>query len=262
MNPQFCLLDMDGTYQQQDFYTDHCFEWLDMTAIRQKRRLCDMRAQGLMRRKLAERESRGLTFIGSNHYHYVTLFLLEEIKQPFTLILFDHHSDALPPPTANLLSCGSWLRTAWCHLPSLQQVVLIGCDRRRSPVCLPQRNGCSLCQLDKTSFSRDDRCNRQLIQKIIGRRVYISIDKDVLARQYAETPWDQGNMTLSQLTGLISRISQIALMAGCDICGEPDVGRAGNLYAAAAAMARNNQTNQAILQTLLQTDLISPHRAG
>ena len=46
-----------------------------------------------IKRALNRRKNKGITFIGSGNYHYVSHLLLEEINKPFTLILFDHHTD-------------------------------------------------------------------------------------------------------------------------------------------------------------------------
>ena len=50
--------------------------------------------------------------------------------------------------------------------------------------------------------------------------VYISIDKDVLSREYARTDWDQGSMTLDELFASIKDISLKHKIIGVDICGE------------------------------------------
>lgn len=51
--------------------------------------------------------------------------------------------------------------------------------------------------------------------------VYISIDKDVLSRDFARTDWDQGDMTLDELFASIRDISLNHRIIGVDICGEP-----------------------------------------
>ena len=46
-----------------------------------------------IKRALNRRKIKGITFIGSGNYHYVSYFIIRRNKQAFTLILFDHHTD-------------------------------------------------------------------------------------------------------------------------------------------------------------------------
>ena len=52
-----------------------------------------------------------------------------------------------------------------------------------------------------------------------GSKVYLSIDKDVLSRDYARTNWDQGSMTLPELLDRISCIADSNEIIGIDVCG-------------------------------------------
>ncbi|MBO7117444.1 MAG: hypothetical protein J6V81_02070 [Bacteroidales bacterium] len=56
-----------------------------------------------------------------------------------------------------------------------------------------------------------------------AENVYISIDKDVLSKEFALTDWDQGDMTLDELFASIRDISLNHRIIGVDICGEPSV---------------------------------------
>ena len=49
--------------------------------------------------------------------------------------------------------------------------------------------------------------------------LYISIDKDVLRAEDADTNWDQGGMRLDRLTECLRIISRSRRIIGCDICG-------------------------------------------
>ena len=44
-------------------------------------------------RGLNRMELPGIHFLDSGNYHYVTGIMTEQIKQGFSLILFDHHTD-------------------------------------------------------------------------------------------------------------------------------------------------------------------------
>lgn len=51
--------------------------------------------------------------IGTGDYHYISLFWLERIREPFSLVLFDNHPDDQPSAfSPDTLSCGSWVAEA------------------------------------------------------------------------------------------------------------------------------------------------------
>ena len=49
--------------------------------------------------------------------------------------------------------------------------------------------------------------------------LYISIDKDVLLPLYAQTDWDQGEMTLATLLTALESLNSYSIL-GVDICGD------------------------------------------
>ena len=58
--------------------------------------------------------------------------------------------------------------------------------------------------------------------------LYISIDKDVLCPEDAQTAWSQGDMHLTTLLAGVQTVLECAketggVIAGVDICGEADV---------------------------------------
>ena len=77
--------------------------------------------------------------------------------------------------------------------------------------------------------------------------VYISIDKDVLSRDYARTDWDQGNMTLDELFASIKDISLKYRIIGADICGEPTLSES----TCSEDVSINSKTNRLIQEFLL-----------
>ncbi len=52
------------------------------------------------------------------------------------------------------------------------------------------------------------------------RRVYVSLDKGILAREWARTDWSQGTHTLEQVKQMLTRIMEGTEVAAMDICGE------------------------------------------
>ena len=77
--------------------------------------------------------------------------------------------------------------------------------------------------------------------------VYISIDKDVLSREYARTDWDQGSMTLDELFASIKDISLKHKIIGVDICGEPK----NSDQTCSEDVSINSKTNRLIRDFLL-----------
>ena len=58
-----------------------------------------------------------------------------------------------------------------------------------------------------------------LVAAVEGRRLYLSVDKDVLDRAHARTDWSQGTYTLAQLEGWLDRLLRLDVVA-VDLCGE------------------------------------------
>ena len=134
--------------------------------------------------------------IGTGDYHYQTLFWLERVGRPFSLILLDNHPDDQPGAFGpELLSCGNWVLGAR-RLPALQHFLWIrrasDMDGEALPASLP---------------------------------LYISVDIDVLSTEYARTGWDQGGMSLTELTALLGSLRTRYCgpggsgIIGADICG-------------------------------------------
>ena len=78
--------------------------------------------------------------------------------------------------------------------------------------------------------------------------VYISIDKDILDKQYTETNWSQGNMSLPMLERLLSHFLENGNILGIDICGECQQGIPLPEYLQAEEL--NEETNQKLFEFL------------
>ena len=117
--------------------------------------------------------------IDSGDYHYLTLFFLQRIREPFRLLLLDNHPDDQPPAfAAEMLSCGGWVKVARESLENLKSVHW----NEKAQEDLP---------------------------------VYVSIDLDFLGREEARTDWSQGSASLADLETLLPR----GKVLGIDICG-------------------------------------------
>ena len=175
--------------------------------------------------RLPERLPR-VRWIDSGDYHYMSHILAMREKEPFHLVLIDNHPDNQDPAFEGLLSCGSWVKAMREGNRMLRDVLTIG------PEGCPQ---------DIPEGWLEDRR---------GERVYLSIDKDVMSRDYARTNWSQGEMTLEKLKGIIRSIAASGVeIAAIDICGELAAGKG----ATPEDMTINKLTNIELLK--LMTDL-------
>ena len=48
------------------------------------------------------------------------------VKEPFELLVFDHHTDMQRPAFVGILSCGGWIREALETNENLKHVILVG----------------------------------------------------------------------------------------------------------------------------------------
>lgn len=210
------FLNFDGTYEhQQKLTTNLTHRWVDFSTLRGTSLYCSPNAFHAIRTKLAGIPVESLTYLGSGNYHYTALALMQAIRHPFTLILFDHHTDLNAGRIGSLLSCGSWVHHAIRHLPELRRVIMIGpdpctalsvpADIRQQTVILPDRRLPS---------------GKQLLSLIPTDSIHISIDKDVLSPDDVKTNWDQGNLSLTSLYRLIHLLLIHKKNDGMDVCGE------------------------------------------
>ena len=129
--------------------------------------------------------------LGSGDYHYVSLFRAESFRQDFYLILFDNHSDDQGEAFGEeLLSCGGWVR----RVRDLEH-----------------------CKGDVWIRTLRDACKLDSLPE--GAAVFLSIDLDVLSPLWADTDWDQGEMSLSELLSEVQGIASRFRLLGADICG-------------------------------------------
>ena len=139
--------------------------------------------------KLPEQLPR-LRWIDSGDYHYMTYILAKRETEPFSLLLLDNHPDNQEPAFGDVLSCGSWVKAIKDN-PRLKEVLTIGPERKDYP----------------EGWAK-------------GKRVYISLDKDILSNEFARTNWSQGEYALQQIEDIIRKVATEGEIAAIDICGE------------------------------------------
>lgn len=184
-------------YEQNHHFNAMESYFLDVSHIEGTDLYCDSCSATEIRKEVEKMPLRAVHHIGNGNYHYISLFFLERIREPFELVLFDHHSDNQAGAFGDeLLSCGSWVRAAKKNITLLESVHWIG--------------------------DPDNKYGTDL--KDSGLPVYISIDLDVLSKEHIETVWDQGTMTPEILEEKLKEITRARKILGADICGYTDTG--------------------------------------
>ena len=167
---------------------------------------CDRESEAEVRRRLTPVRTFGIRWIDSGDYHYVSKIFADGETKPFTLVLVDNHPDDQKPAFGDVLSCGSWVREMKERNPMLESVWTLGPGHRI-------RNDAGTVDRILEGEIGD------LLAALEGKRVYLSVDKDVLDRSAARTDWSQGTYQLSVLKGWIGEILKKDVFA-VDLCGE------------------------------------------
>lgn len=120
------IMDFTGTYGEQPFARAGNFNWLDCRGIHGTDCYCDEEGEAALRELIAAFSPYSLHFLDSGNCHYLTKLWTDRIHEPFSLVLFDHHTDMQPPMFEGLLSCGGWVKKMLDSNPFLQKVLIAG----------------------------------------------------------------------------------------------------------------------------------------
>lgn len=215
---------------------------LDCQDIQGTNCYCDSLAEEEIGKRIAPFGPEGLHFLDSGNYHYLTKLWLELVKEPFELLVFDHHTDMQRPAFGGILSCGGWIREVLETNENLKHVVLVGPPKTAMEETKKEllEDGEEL--IGKVTWIPEEEFLKNVekedgIQKHCGQcnvtgagmdekkqlPLYISIDKDVLSESEGKTNWDQGNVVSDQILQFIETYLQQApgrQLIGVDICGE------------------------------------------
>lgn len=200
------LTDFSGAYTAQGFLpwlqeqAGEQLVYADFTSLEGTCCYCD--AQEEIGRGLPEELPR-LRFLDSGDYHYMSHLLALRETEPFHLVLLDNHPDNQEPAFGGVLSCGSWVKAMQEENPLLESVLSIGPEG--CPETLPEG----------------------WLEQRRGARVYVSLDKDIMGREWARTDWSQGTHTLEQVKQMLTRIMEGTEVAAMDICGEISPSKGG-----------------------------------
>jgi arginase family enzyme len=216
----------------------------------------DQRGENEIKMVLDPDHKNRITLFGSGDFHHVSSLLVEQFQEPVNLIVFDNHPDwdTLPPKTG----CGSWVSRALRSV-NIKKVILFGVasddistlhlesgnlaamkDNRleiypysHKParvifkdvprnLSIGLRKGWYYNEISWQELENRDmgKFLSSLVGRLISRRVYISIDKDCLTRQYALTNWEEGRFSLGELLFILKFLKKNTDIIGADITGE------------------------------------------
>jgi len=181
----------------------------------------------------------GCVFTGSGDFHHLSAILLKRLcgAEPLTVVVFDNHPDNMRYPFG--IHCGSWVRSA-CSMPNVEHVHVSGMTsedvtaRHSFETYLTpflrgrltyrtigvQASWLRIFGADSAhSFvSADDMVDDLLSVVKNAKRVYLSIDKDVLSETCVATNWDQGVCLPKHIERVIDECS--GKLVGVDITGD------------------------------------------
>ncbi|GAB5046802.1 hypothetical protein [Thermodesulfovibrio sp. TK110] len=183
------ILHFDDTYFYQRDLRKKAFREIDLRSVKETKFMCSEERLKFIEKRVPSHKS-SITFIGKGDYHYISLLFLKRIKEQFALIVIDNHLD-MKASDGNFIRCDSWIYRAG-FLKNLKEIFYINSSKiETNPYfMLP---------------------------------VYLSIDKDIIDKNYLKTQWTQGKITPQQLFNFISKINLITRIIGADICGEPEL---------------------------------------
>jgi arginase family enzyme len=242
------MYNLDGSLlPQRNLLNAFPHHFIDCCDIRRKNLYCDPEALHHIHERYLSSQKTLITLIGCGNYHYVSYIHLLDIHQPFTLILFDHHTDLME--NEYFLTCGSWVTRALRDLPNMKKAIIIGPnpdDYSKIPLDLQER----------VTLFPDYWDSQKLINQIYNEcdteDIYISIDKDVLDESYSKTNWDHGYMDLNVLIECVTTLFETGNIHHVDICGEWPVPPENTFNPKNQAyIKRNEKANIALIRALV-----------
>lgn len=239
------IMNFSGIYKNQNFYKNYAEEeifWTELSDLSGCNCYCDAEASDRIRKEIQAFTGKGLHFIDSGNYHYMTRLWLEKLQIPFRLLVFDNHTDMQPPAFGGLLSCGGWIAASLEELPLLQEVILVGPDEEAYTQVEPNLQ-------QKVLFLSREKLSTMTAEEKEGffnnlsedLPLYVSVDKDVLCKGDASTTWSQGDMHLSELMSFLELVLERQNILGMDVCGECDMDSCSEDFL-------NDHANEAILR--------------
>ena len=212
--------------------------------------------KNIIRDRIKDSRKDAVTFLGSGDFHHITGMLVDGFSERACVISFDRHPDwtiHLP-----FVSCGSWVTEVLKNRNVLKVILLGSSSLDKSVFSLYAGDLGSLAndrveiypysQHPSTVFFRkvpknisfdarrglfftrifwNELNSKNLVEfflhvmkRLPSKKVYLTIDKDCLKKEYAVTNWQEGMMPLDELLLMIKLIKDNAEIIGADITGD------------------------------------------
>ena len=252
------VFNFTGVYELESFYRqdkgsylcDLSADIVDMKGISGTNCFCDDQARDEIRNIITEKgiSSKGIHFIDNGNYHYMSAILLDQVKEPFTLVVLDHHPDMQAPAFGDILSCGGWVLDVIERNEFVRDIHVIGADAG----LIDKLDAETRARAHFHDFSNDPqgRGLRFIFEELSKSEfpVYLSIDKDVLSRDGLVTNWDQGEMCIDDMLSFVRELQAKCQIIGIDVCGECALEQEG--IAVDAEIKRNDEFNIKLLNEI------------
>lgn len=251
-NAPVVVMNFSGVYDLETFDKDPDIIKLDLRHLSGTDGYCSKEAAQAIKDEISQYGPHGIHFLDSGNYHYVSKFWTDMIKEPFSLVLIDHHTDMQDSRIDGMLSCGDWVKAVIEQNQLLKHVFVLG---------VPKESAMKVDKalLPKVTFVTEKDFHDFLSgakEPADGETIYISIDKDVLSPKDAITNWDQGEMREADLRKFLFHQVERENVIGVDVCGEFQI--ASNLFANEIPAEKDNEANMDILLTIDSADSL-PH---
>ncbi len=253
------ILNFSGIYEEESFYRrDKSSHFIDLHDITGTNCMCDDKAAeeiadrifadckvGNMRAHSGQRFSYGINFLDNGNYHYMSAIMLERVKEPFSLVVLDHHPD-MQRPMFDILSCGGWVMDVALSNEFVRDIHVIGADRK----LIDELDGDAAKRavfhdLDEIFYEDNGLIGVRGIESSFP--IYLSVDKDVISRDEIVTNWDQGDATANEVLRFIEWAAGAGQgLLGIDICGECAPEQEG--CDIGAAILGNDEFNKKVLE--------------
>ncbi len=232
------ILNFSRIYEEESFYRcDKSSHFIDLYDISGTNCMCDEKAKkeiaervfsgeegaGAFEVQVENQEVKklpyGLNFIDNGNYHYMSAIMLERIKEPFSLVVLDHHPD-MQRPMFDILSCGGWVMDVALGNEFVMDIHVIGADRKLiDELDEGDARKAVFHDLGEVFYEEDGLIRVRGIDSSFP--IYLSVDKDVISRDEIVTNWDQGEATADQVLKFIEWAESAGKgLLGIDVCGE------------------------------------------
>jgi len=233
MSSKLLLFDTDGTINPKTLSRKHTVKRIDFRPIEKEvaKQVKTYKAANTIHKAIYDNEADfKLSFYGSGDFHHFTLFMLQHYKDPFYLVMFDHHYDvgSFRWRHKNFIEYhfGSWLYTA-IQMKTCLGVLLVGppehwLTSRFQHIPYLKKNF-NLNVIGEKEENKLELYADKLNDIPKDCNIYITIDKDALTEEDLVTDWDPGSLTSKELFSMIQLLKDSfkERIVGADVCGDP-----------------------------------------